>query len=562
MTLFLRPDAQPLGDVDTLMAIRDAAGIATGGRPAVNWWPADAMEPADQPGLGDRLAAMAARHPARRAIEGDGGVLDYAGFDARVNRTARLLRAAGLGVGDRVAVLSENRTEYLELAFAAARSGVVLAALNWRLSAGELAHCVGLVAPSLLIASARFAGAAAGLLPDDRVRVFGRDYETALAHQSPAPLDSDDPAQGLDPESGLLILYTSGTTGLPKGALISHRAELARLALSTGELGLQPGDGFVAWAPMFHMVSIEHAMHVLCTGGCVTVVDGADIPRLVDLAGTRPQWWLVLIPGMIERVVAEIRDRRARPGGWRPAPIRMVGALADLLPPDLVAEVSGALNAPYWNSFGSTETGMLPAAGTRFAPGERPADLAKAPNGLHLWRLVGPDDHDVAPGEAGEIAVRGPTVFSGYWNAPETNARDFRGGWFHMGDLFRQRPDGRLDFVDRAKYMIKSGAENIYPVEIERVLMTHPRVGEAVVVRRPDRQWGEVPVAFVALADGAAAVTPDDLFAHCRAHLARYKCPREIRFVASRDDFPRSTSGKVQRKLLEARAMESMEGVA
>src|SRR5690606_15832063 len=114
--------------------------------------------------------------------------------------------------------------------------------------------------------------------------------------------------------------------------------------------------------------------------------------------------------------------------------------------------------------FGSTETGMLPAAGTRFAPGEAPTDLSKAPNGLHLWRLVDGEDRDVPPGTAGEIAVRGPSVFSGYWNAAATNARDFRGGWFHMGDMFVERPDGRLDFVDRAKYMIKSGAENIYPV--------------------------------------------------------------------------------------------------
>ena len=147
------------------------------------------------------------------------------------------------------------------------------------------------------------------------------------------------------------------------------------------------------------------------------------------------------------------------------------------------------------------------------------------------------------------MAVRGPTVFSGYWRADEVNAREFRGGWFHMGDMFVERPDGRIDFVDRSKYLIKSGGENIYPIEIERVLMADARVAEAVVVRRRSAEWGEVPVAFVALHDRAA--TPEALMHACRARLSSYKLPREIRIVASQDDFPRSTSGKVQRQLVE-----------
>lgn len=535
MTVDPRPETQPVDDLYISQAIRDAGAKTHEVLPGTP---------------GGHLAEIAARFPDRPAIEGEGLVLDYAGLDARVNRTARLLTARGLGRGDRMAVLAENRLDYVVLAFAAARTGIILAALNWRLSDGELSHCVHLVAPRLVIASPRFRDTARRLGLDPLV--FGPDWEAALSAEEPGPIPSAEAEAEARQEDGLLILYTSGTTGLPKGAMISARAEMARFTLSRRELGLRPEHMFIAWAPMFHMVSIEHAMHVLMTGGRVVVVDGADIPRLVDLVETGPHWWLVLIPGMIERVAAEIRSRRAARPDWRPARIEMVGALADLVPPALIAEISGVLEAPYWNSFGSTETGMLPAAGTRFAPGEAPGDLAKAPNSLHLWRLVDEDDRDVPPGTAGEIAVRGPSVFSGYWNAAATNAKDFRGGWFHMGDMFVERPDGRLDFVDRAKYMIKSGAENIYPVEIERVLMTHPAVGEAVVVRRPDERWGEVPVAFVALADEAPPVTAAELTAWCRAGLATYKCPREIRFVASRDDFPRSTSGKVQRKTLEA----------
>lgn len=168
---------------------------------------------------------------------------------------------------------------------------------------------------------------------------------------------------------------------------------------------------------------------------------------------------------------------------------------------------------------------------------------------MHLFRLVDPDDCAVRPGEPGEVAVRGPTLFSGYWNADETNAHDFRNGWFHMGDVFVERPDGLYDYVDRVKYLIKTGAENVYPAEIERVLMADPRVIEAVVVRRPDDQWGEVPVAFVCCND--PATTAADLMELCRGKLAGYKRPKDVRFVASPDDFPRSTSGKIQRQALE-----------
>lgn len=489
--------------------------------------------------MGELLPVQARKVPDRTAVDDGVRRLGYRAFNERVNRLAHWLTAQGLERGDRLAILSENRIEYLEAAFAAAKLGVILCALNWRLARRELAHCVDLVTPRAVLISPRFQAAWQALdRRGERLLSLGPDYESALA-ASPAT----EPEIAAWPEDGLLILYTSGTTGLPKGALISHRAELARLALSRIDIGLREGDGFVAWAPMFHMVSLEHAMHVLAMGGCVFVVDGADTARLAELIASEPQWWLVLIPGMIEPLVAHLRER-----GMRPRDIRLVGALADLMPPQLVAEASRLLEAPYWNTFGSTETGMLPAAGTRFPAGEVPSSLAKAHNSLYLWRLVGSDGGDVAPGQAGEIAVRGPTLFSGYWRAEEVNAREFRDGWFHMGDMFVEDPDGRLRFVDRAKYLIKSGGENIYPIEIEAALMADERVAEAVVVRRPDPAWGEVPVAFVALRD--APVEAAELMRICRASLSSYKLPREIRFVAQ-SDFPRSTSGKVQRQLVE-----------
>ena len=486
------------------------------------------------------IAATARSKAAAIAIDDGTRAVSYATFNARCNQAAHALTELGISRGDRIAVLAENRIEYLELTVAAARAGAILCALNWRFTTLELAHCVRLTASALLFASARYVELARSL-NQMRVIEFGDEFE-ALLERSPA-IESSVVAR---PEDGFIILYTSGTTGASKAALISHRAELARFALSQIDSGLAAGDGFIAWAPLFHMVALEHALHVLALGGTVHLVDGADIDRIVRLAETVPQWWLVLLPGMIDRVVETMAAR-----GRKSAPIKVVGALADLVSADLVAATSRTFNAPYWNTFGSTETGMLPFAGTRFAVGQRPTSLAKAANSLHAFKLVDEDDRMVADGKPGEVAVRGSTVFSGYWNADEINQREFRGGWFHMGDVFVARADGLYDYVDRAKYLIKTGAENVYPAEIERVLMSDPRVLEAVVVRRPDAKWGEVPVALICCS--TPAPSREELLTFCRAKLAGYKMPKDILFVASQDEFPRSTSGKILRQVLEQR---------
>ena len=182
--------------------------------------------------------------------------------------------------------------------------------------------------------------------------------------------------------------------------------------------------------------------------------------------------------------------------------------------------------------------------------GEAPERLSKRQSSLCEVRLVDPRGGDVPDGEPGEMAVRGPTLFSGYWRDEAANARDFRGGWFRMGDVFRRNADGTFDYVDRAKYLIKTGGENVYPAEIERVLLADPRVAEAAVARRADGRWGEVPVAFVARAE--PTLDEAELMAACRERLAGYKRPQEIRFIDA-EDFPRSTSGKVLRHALEAR---------
>ncbi len=401
----------------------------------------------------------------------------------------------------------------------------------------ELSHCIRLVEPALIVCGPDHAAVLRRLeIPSAPVIEIGDDYERRLAA---AP--ESEPDVAVDPEDGLVILYTSGTTGLPKGALISHRAMIAR-AMVFGDLGIAPADAFVAWAPFFHMASTDQGLSTLLRGGTVHCVDGYQPERLIEIVETCELGWLLLIPGMVEEFASALKAAGTRPKG-----VKLIGAMADLVPPHAIAEATRLLDAPYVNTFGATETGLPPATGDVIPVGHVPTDLAKRQSSFCEVRLVDEDDREVGIGEPGECCVRGPTIFSGYWQAPETNAKDFRGGWFHMGDVFARRPDGRLIFMDRVKYMIKSGGENIYPAEIERVLLAHPKVDDAVVVRRQDARWGEVPVAAVAT---SGEVAEAELMACCREALAGYKQPKAIRFVAFAD-LPRSTTGKIQRHLVE-----------
>ncbi len=491
--------------------------------------------------VGALVAMQAKLRPDAIAIVEGRRELSYAAFNARVNRLAHVLAARGIGRGERLALLAENRAEYLETECAAAKLGAIVACQNWRLADPELVHCLRLTTPRLLIVSPRFAEVAARIEHGiDEVLELGPAYEALL---DGAPDHEPEAMAEVDPEDGLTILYTSGTTGLPKGAVISHRAAIARAQLMSMDMGVEADDTYVAWAPFFHMVSTDPGLGSLIRGGKIIVMDGFDPAALADVVAAEELGWLVLMPGMIEPLIDELKRRNTLPRG-----IKTCGAMADLVPRHQIAEITRLLDAPYVNTFGSTETGLPPATASLLAVGEVPENLATKQNSLTLLRLVDADDNDVPDGTPGEAALRTPCLFSGYWNNAQANAEDFRGGWFHMGDMFVRNPDGSLDFVDRAKYLIKSGGENIYPAEIERVLLADGRVDDAVVVRRADAKWGEVPVAFVARNDEGLGA--DELKAACRRELAGYKQPKEIRFVAL-DELPRSTTGKIQRHEIE-----------
>ncbi|MGM0583533.1 MAG: class I adenylate-forming enzyme family protein [Pseudomonadota bacterium] len=496
---------------------------------------------AAQLSVGETFSERARIMGGRTAIRDDARAMSYAELEARSNRLAHALAAAGVGRGDRVAALSENRLEYVELMLACAKIGAILACQNWRQAAEEMRWCLELVDPALVFVSPRYADTLAGLgLEGLRAVIFGEEAEAFAAGAPESP-----PAQGAEPEDGLLILYTSGTTGLPKAAVISHRAMLARSTIMLSDGVLMPGRMFVAWSPMFHMAATDSLLGVLMTGGVVHVMAELDMDRLAELAASEVIGHLMLMPGMIDRFVEAMR---------RAGPVRevgMVGVMADLVPRAQIAAVAELLDAPYRNTFGSTETGSAPASRGVIRPGEMPERFSKTQSSFCRLRLVDDEDNDVPDGTPGEAAFRGPSLFSGYWNAPEANAEAFRGGWYHMGDMLVRNPDGTLDFVDRKKYLIKSGGENIYPAEIERVLLASPKVAEAVVVRRKDPDWGEVPAAFVVPAE--PGLDAAEVMALLEGRIARYKRPKSVTLI-SETELTRNSTGKVMRTPLEERA--------
>ncbi len=369
------------------------------------------------------------------ALREKGRETTYGALRERVLRLATAFRDFGLEPGERIALLSENRGEYLEIQLAAGCLGLIVACQNWRQSTAELDHCIRLVSPALVITSARFQAAFAATRLDLPCWTIEDAYEKAIARA--APLANRPSING---EAGLIILYTSGTTGLPKGALISHRAEIARMAVGQMDLGITRDDGFIAWAPMFHMGSTDQMLATLMSGGIVHVVDGFQPREIVEVMRDYPLGWHLLMPGSIEPVVEILRAEQIKVKS-----IRIIGAMLDLVPRALAIDLATLSGTPYLNSFGSTETGLPPASARRMSPADLLGPISKWPNSMVDIRLVDSEGNEVPDGEPGEMAVRGPTLFSGYWNAPETNRKDFAGGRFRMGDMFMRNPDGSFD---------------------------------------------------------------------------------------------------------------------
>lgn len=494
--------------------------------------------------LADVLRSQAIIRPDAEAVVMDDTILTYRELDALTDRIASGLRNLGMERGDRLAVLSHNSIPYVLLFHAAAKAGIAIAALNWRLTPPELARAIDLVEPSYVAVS----GDCAPLLDSVECDVTALPLDGEGSQGSGisfSALTEAEPAQfKVHGEDIVSITFTSGSTGHPKAVAISQRALIARAAVIGIDWALDPGDAFVGWAPLFHIAASDYVFTTLVLSGTFVVVDGFDADQIARIVRQRKIGWLFLVPGTVAPLVDALESEPLRAGQ-----MKLVGVMADLIPPAEMKAICNVTGARYLNSYGMTETGLVPCVPSIT---ETSAGIGKTMPKLQSAacrvRLVDENDHDVAEGESGELLIRSQTLASGYWNNPEATQEAFRGGWYHTGDVLRRNADGRLQFVGRVSGMIKSGGENIYPAEIERALLAHAEVTEAAAIGAPHPKWGETPIAFVALTPGADC-SPESLKEHLRKHLAGYKIPSEIRFIAHQD-FKRNVTGKIDRVAL------------
>jgi fatty-acyl-CoA synthase len=493
----------------------------------------------------NQVARHAIERGDRAALTFQGRTTTWAELQDRVVRLSGALARRGVGFGDRVAILMGNRPEYVELLVAVNRLGAVAVPLNFRLSAGEVAYVVDDSGAALLFVddgTAAVAHEAAAQTSHDVTVLDGPAYDAVL-------VEAGEPAPEVDvPEETLaLIMYTSGTTGRPKGAMLTHRNLAAQCATLLTAFGFRLDDEVnLCGVPLFHIGAIGGTAPAIMVGATSAILPTGtfDPAEVLDLLERERVTTTFLVPTQWQAICDE-QDRAPRDlsalrvAGWGAAPA------SDTLLRQMGEVLEGTDSVAL---FGQTEmspvTCVLEGKDARRKLGSvgRPAP--------GVWaRVVGIDLQDVAPGEVGEIVYRGPGTMLGYWNNPEATAEAFAGGWFHSGDLVRVDDEGFVYVVDRAKDMIISGGENIYCAEVENVLAGHPDIAEVAVVGRPHERWGETPVAVVVPREGAV---PDleGVRAWASSRLARYKLPTGLEVVP---ELPRNASGKVTKAMLRRR---------
>ena len=481
--------------------------------------------------LHDRFDYYARARPHLPFAQHGDTVVTYAEARRRANRIAHAL---GVEPGERVAVLGRNSIDAALLYFACSKVGAVPVPVNPALAPAEVAFIVEDAGARTVIADDELRHAVAGAVTVDEL-LAGGEWP-----------DTDPPFRG-EPDDVLYQMYTSGTTGRPKGVLLTHRSVLTNCAqVSCGlTYAIEPGDRWLIVAPLFHAAAVITAFNCVFGGGCMVIQRGFDPAAVVDALAEERIALTTLVPVMIQACLAVpgVADRSY------PA-LRAMAYGGSVIAEATLRRALEVFGCDFYQGFGQTESSAgltyLTELDHRAALAGRPELLqscGQALPGTEL-RIVDGAGADVAPGEVGQILARGPQVMAGYWNRPEETAAALRDGWLWTGDAGSLDADGYLTISDRVADLIVTGGENVAPVEVERAVLEHPAVADAAVIGVPDATWGEAVHAVVVL-DGELDL--DALQAHCRERLAGFKVPRSLEVV---DALPRNASGKVRKHLL------------
>ena len=481
--------------------------------------------------------------------------LSFRELNARANRVAQALLADGVKPGDRVALLMMNGAEFIETFFAVAKIGAVNVPLNWRLVADELEFILKDAGATVLVFSENFAPLAAelqrrGARTDLRlfVQVGGTPEAFALSYDAwMGAASAEDPALAGADDDLLFIMYTSGTTGLPKGVMHSHRTVLWAMLTLSATADMRNRDRFLTSLPLFHVGALTPAMGCVYLGITQVILKAFDPKLSWELIRDEKITSTLMVPAMLQFMLAtydkathDASTLRWMLSGAAPVPVNLIKTYAQM-------------GVEIHQVYGLTEScgpGCLILGADAMT---RAGSTGRAYFHTDV-RVVGVDGKECASNEPGEVLIRGPHNMAGYWNRPDATAMALQDGWLHTGDIGTMDAEGFVTIRDRMKDMLISGGENVYPAEVENMLLGHPALADAAVIGLPSPKWGEVALAVVVAKKGAA-ITPADLLDWCKGKLADFKLPKAAVVVA---EIPRNPSGKILKRVLREQFKDSV----
>ncbi len=499
--------------------------------------------------IGELSTRCARRYPNKNATVFRGEAQTFAAFNGRVNQLVHYFNNTGLKKGDKVGVLSYNSPRVLEIIFATAKAGLVYVPVNFRLAPPEMKFIVEDAEISLLFVGKGFRETSGSLRSENFPSVISmeEEYEELLYS-----LSLDEPELLPAPGDLFAIFYTSGTTGGPKGVMLSHENFLSAVLNSVIAYRLGPYDVCYHAMPFYHTMEVSMAMCQFYVGGSNIITDVFDPCDFWEIVSREKVTFMTLVPTMLRAILDVFQE-----GGYHKGSFKKFGIGGQVVPRELVRRTLETLgDQTVFNVYGLTEASPLLTClplEEYVLGNEKEKRLNSV--GIELFschvKVVDQEDREVAPGEQGEIIARGPNIMQGYWKRPQETKEALRGGWLRTGDIGTVDHDSYIYVVDRKKDLIISGGENISPYEVEEVLYCHPSLSECAVIGVPDEKWGEKIEAVVSLKNGKD-ISEMEIIEFCRNNLAAYKIPRSVRILES---LPKDPVGKIQKKVLR-------EGVA
>jgi long-chain acyl-CoA synthetase len=481
-------------------------------------------------------------YPDRLAFVDGNKRLTFKQFLDLVNHLAVGLRREGIKRGDRIGVMSRNNVEYLALYFATARCGGIFVPVNTRLSQGEVEYILNDCQPKLLFADSSFQT----LVSQDSIKMdsvkkrYAMDEEEGQFIGFDQLLDHDGEMKEVRGrgDHGLIIIYTAATGGRPRGALLTHANVLASDMQVMYSLSLKCEDLYLCVLPLFHVAGLMFSSNIFHAGAANVIISQFDPQKALEVIEEEKVSVLFEFSPMLQQIVEKMAEKK-----YDVSSVRMVVGITY---PECFKEFQAVTGAVFYRVWGQTETLSFITACQH---DERPGSVGRALPLTEL-RIVDDQGHPVNPGQAGEIVVRSPQVFKEYWNLEPETAFTFRGGWHHTGDLGRLDEEGFLWFTGRKqeKDLIKTGGENVYPAEVESVILRHPKIKEVVVIGVPDPKWVE-SIKAVCVAKEEGMVSEKEVIDFVAERIASYKKPKHVEFVAS---FPKTQNGEIDRAKVKA----------